>query len=364
MKVGVLTGGGDCSGLNAVIRAIVKYGTKRYNYRFLGIKYGWGGLVPEKMKEEERITLDESELNDLSKRVVKLTPENVSGILIWGGTLLKSSRANPSGDEWLKVLRQRFDELKLDALIAIGGEDTLSVAHEAFIKVQLPVVGVPKTIDNDVYGTDSTVGFTTAYEWITENVDRLHTTAQSHHRILIVEAMGREAGWLALRGGIAGGADVILIKEKPLSIDEIVRLIKERQTKGKKFSIIVVAEGYPLEGKPVTTGKKDPFGHEQYGGVAYRLASVLREKTGFYVGVSDPKHTQRGGVPAAYDRWIGTLLGMHAVDLVARKQFGRMAVIPPRPAEVSDVALDEVRKGNRVVPTQLYDWLSWLFGAV
>ena len=346
MKIGVLTGGGDCPGLNAAIRSIVKYGSKRYEDSFLGIKYGWKGLVNKSMPIEER--------------VIELTPVTVSGILTKGGTILYSSRTNPlSQENGLEDLRHNFDELGLNGLIAIGGEDTLGVAYAAFAKFNLPVVGVPKTIDNDLCGTDTTIGFTTAYTVVTEAVDRLHSTAESHDMIHIIEVMGRNTGWIALRGGMAGGADVILIPEHPLSIEEICNLIEERRHQGKRFSIIVVAEGYPLEGQVVKSEQRDSFGHEQLGGVGNRLAAILKAKTGFEVRVTNPAYMQRGGIPAAYDRYIAIELGERAVDLVHNGRFGRMAAIARN--QVTDVELREVT-GTRKVPLELFKKMRWLFG--
>jgi ATP-dependent phosphofructokinase / diphosphate-dependent phosphofructokinase len=346
MNIGVLTGGGDCPGLNAAIRAIVKYGSKRYTDRFVGIKYGWKGLINKSMPIEERVT--------------ELTPVTVSGILTKGGTILYSSRTNPlSQENGLEELRLSFDELGLDALIAIGGEDTLGVAHAAFAKFTLPIVGVPKTIDNDLRGTDTTIGFTTAYTVVTEAVDRLHSTAESHDMIHIIEVMGRNTGWIALRGGMAGGADIILIPEHPLSIEEICSLIEERRCQDKRFSIIVVAEGYPLEGEIIKSDQKDAFGHEQLGGVGDRLAAILKAKTGFEVRVTNPAYMQRGGIPAAYDRFIAIELGERAVDLVHNKRFGRMTAIARN--QVTDVELSEVT-GTRKVPLELFEKMRWLFG--
>ncbi len=346
MKIGVLTGGGDCPGLNAAIRAIVKYGSKRYEDRFLGIKYGWKGLVNKSMPIEER--------------VMELTPVTVSGILTKGGTILYSSRTNPlSQENGLEDLRHNFDELGLNGLIAIGGEDTLGVAYAAFAKFNLPVVGVPKTIDNDLCGTDTTIGFTTAYTVVTEVVDRLHSTAESHDMIHIIEVMGRNTGWIALRGGMAGGADIILIPEHPLSTEEICNLIEERRHQSKRFSIIVVAEGYPLEGQVVKSDQRDAFGHEQLGGVGNRLAAILKAKIGFEVRVTIPAYMQRGGIPAAYDRYIAIELGERAVDLIHNGRFGRMAAIARN--QVTDVELSEVT-GTREVPLELFEKMRWLFG--
>jgi len=372
MRIGVLTGGGDCSGLNAAIRAIVKYGTKCYGNEFVGIKYGWGGLVPEAMSKKERATLDPEELEHLEKRVIPLGPELVSGILTRGGTILGSSRANPANEKIVKdgmvLLKERFLKLQLDGLIAIGGEDTLGVAYKAFCELSLPVVGIPKTIDNDVFGTETTIGFTTAYGVITDAVDRIHSTAESHHTIHIIETMGRRAGWIAFRGGVAGGADIILIPELPLSINEILELIDRRRWLGKKFSIIVVAEGYQIPELEVASedSEKDAFGHELLRkakrlSIGRRLAAFLEEKTGLEVRVTEPNYMQRGGTPSPYDRYIATFLGMRAVDLVNHKQFGRIAVVSSND-EVIDIELREIVNGNRLVPATLFEKAKWLFG--
>lgn len=348
MKIGVLTGGGDAPGLNAAIRSIVKYSSRRYRDQIIGIRYGWKGFVDEEMPLRERTN--------------RLTPKGVSGILTKGGTILHSSRTNPLRREsGLTDLKRNFEELELDGLIAIGGEDTLSVAYEGFAKEGLRVVGIPKTIDNDLNGTDSTIGYTTACEIVTEAVDRLHSTAESHDRIMIVEVMGRHTGWIALRGGVAGGADVILIPEFPMTLEEICALLQRRQKEGKLFSIIVIAEGYPLDDELVVFAQdKDAFGHERLGGVGDRLAALLKTRMNSDIRVTNLGHTQRGGIPSTFDRWIATFFGVTAVDLLHRGQFGRMAAISNN--EFIDVELREAVSEVRRVPEELYNSVRALLG--
>ncbi len=357
MKIGVLTGGGDCPGLNAAIRAIVKYASDTFNDKIVGIRYGWKGFIDETLPR--------------GKRIVPLSRGDVSGILAKGGTILYSSRTNPLKEEHgLQNLKRSFDQLKLDGLIVIGGEDTLSVAYEGFRREGLPVVGIPKTIDNDLYGTDATIGFATACEIATEAIDRLHSTAESHDRIIIVEVMGRHTGWIAVRAGMAGGADAILIPEFPMNVEEVCEIIRKRQQHGKNFSIIVVAEGYKLDDFLVTKGKdKDAFGHELLGGVADQLAAILREKTKgeFEIRASVLGHLQRGGVPNSYDRVLATRFGKRAVDLVHSRQFGRMAAI--RGYDIIDVELKEAvgvvsdeERHLRTVPRELFETARIFFG--
>lgn len=357
MRIGVLTGGGDCPGLNAAIRAVVKYASRAFDDKIVGIRYGWKGFVDETLPREKRIT--------------PLSKGDVSGILVKGGTILFSSRTNPLKEEHgLQNLKINFDKLKLDGLIAIGGEDTLSVAYEGFRREGLPVVGIPKTIDNDLYGTDATIGFSTACDIATEAIDRLHSTAESHDRIIIVEVMGRHTGWIAVRAGIAGGADAILIPEFPMTVDEVCGIIRKRQERGKNFSIIVVAEGYKLADFFVTKGReKDTFDHELLGGVAERLTALLRERTGgaFEIRANVLGHLQRGGSPNSYDRVLATRFGKRAVDLVHSRQFGRMAAI--RGYDIIDVELKEAvgvvsdeERHLRTVPQELFETAKVFFG--
>ncbi|MFA5093161.1 MAG: 6-phosphofructokinase, partial [Candidatus Omnitrophota bacterium] len=290
MKIGILTGGGDCPGLNPVIRAVVRKALLE-GYEVVGIRNGWKGLV-----ENDTVRLD---LN------------TVSGILPKGGTILGTSRTNPYKKEGdLQKVKENFKKIGLDALVAVGGEDTLGVASK-LVKEGLPVVGVPKTIDNDLSATDYTFGFDTALNVAMECIDRLHTTAESHHRIMVAEVMGRHAGWIALEAGIAGGADMILIPEVAIDLDEICNVIKKRHSRGKTFSIIVVSEGAKFSGQDMVLQEKklDAFGHVRLGGIGEELAARIEERTGFETRVSVLGHIQRGGSPTAFDRVLGTRFG-------------------------------------------------------
>lgn len=320
MKVGILTGGGDCPGLNAVIRAAVRKGIVNYGYEMLGIKRGWAGIL-----ESDFMPLD---LN------------SVSGLLPRGGTILFTSRTNlakiPDG---FKIAEANMKKAGIDALIAIGGEDTLGVANKLF-KNGIKVVGVPKTIDNDLSATDYTFGFDTAVSIVTDALDRLHTTAESHNRVMVVEVMGRHAGWIATCGGVAGGADVILIPEQPFDIDEVCASIKRRHSRGKTFSIVVAAEGaLPKDKESFITKDSalDSFGHVKLGGIGEALASEIEKRTKFETRAVVLGHVQRGGSPTAYDRILATRFGLCAIDLVHDGNFGKMAAL----------------QGNKVVPVEL-----------
>src|SRR4051795_13424136 len=289
MRIGVLTGGGDCPGLNAAIRAIVRKGVDRYGYAVLGFRDGWHGVLESQTSE--------------------LTLESTRGIIHRGGTILGSSRTNPykDGEDGSPRVRETMEDLHLDGLIAIGGEDTLGVASK-LVDAGLNVIGLPKTIDNDLGGTDMTFGFDTAVQVATDAIDRLHTTAESHHRVMVLEVMGRHAGWIALYSGIAGGADVVLIPEKPFDVDEVCRLIQRRHSRGHYFSIVVVAEGaLPVEGQMETIGgQTDAFGHVRLGGIGTRLEQEIEQRTGFETRATILGHTQRGGTPTAFDRVLAT----------------------------------------------------------
>ena len=297
MRIGMLTGGGDCPGLNAVIRAVVRKGIDGYGDELVGFRDGWRGVLEDSHAE--------------------LTIESTRGILPRGGTILGSSRTNPyKRDDGVQRVRDTLEKLRLDGLIAIGGEDTLGVANRLH-QDGVNVLGVPKTIDNDLGGTDVTFGFDTALHIATEAIDRLHTTAESHNRILVVEVMGRTAGWIALHSGVAGGADVILIPEIPFDIDEVCRLIRRRHARGRYFSIVVAAEGaMPKEGTmPVAeTGSLDEFGHPRLGGIGYALEREIESRTGFETRATVLGHVQRGGTPTAFDRVLATRLGLAAID--------------------------------------------------
>ena len=309
MRVGVLTGGGDCPGLNAVIRAVVRKGTKDYGYEFIGFRDGWKGPL-------EGLT-------------VPLGVDQVRGILPRGGTILKSSRTNPFKiDGGVEKIKANLTEAGVDALIAIGGEDTLGVATQ-LAELGVNVVGVPKTIDNDLNGTDFTFGFDTAVNIAMEAIDRLHTTAESHHRVLVVEVMGRHAGWIALHSGIAGGANVVLIPEQPFDIDTVCKHVESRFR--TNFSpIIVVSEGaVPVEGGDMTlqSGEKDAFGHVRLGGIGDRLANEIEDRTGKEARAVVLGHVQRGGTPTAFDRWLATRFGLQAVAAVHDGDYGKMMAL-------------------------------------
>lgn len=307
--IGILTGGGDCPGLNAVIRAVVRRAVM-LGYRMLGIKNGWQGLI--------------------TGTAEPLSLLSVSGILPRGGTILGTSRTNPlKRDEDRNKLLANMKKMKIDYLIAIGGEDTLGVARR-LVSLGVKVVGIPKTIDNDVEGTDQTFGFDTAVSIVTEAIDRLHSTAESHQRVMVVEVMGRHTGWIATVGGLAGGADCILIPERPVTIEEICDILKKRHNRGRLFSIVVVAEGFKLAGAEdlVTKDQKlDQFGHVHLGGISEVIAKEIEERTGFETRVTVLGHVQRGGSPTAFDRVLGTRYGIKAVDLIHEKKFGAMVCL-------------------------------------
>lgn len=341
-RIGILTGGGDCPGLNPVIRAVVRKAIIE-GYEIVGIKNGWKGLV-----ENETIPLD---IN------------TVSGILPKGGTILGTSRTNPYKQEGqLQKVKDNFKKMNLDALVAVGGEDTLGVASK-LVKDGIPnIVGVPKTIDNDLSATDYTFGFDTALNVAMECIDRLHTTAESHHRIMVVEVMGRHAGWIATEAGIAGGADVILIPELPIDLDEVCNVIKKRHGRGKTFSIVVVAEGAQFKGKDMVLQEKklDAFGHVRLGGVGEELAGQIEKRTGYETRVSVLGHIQRGGSPTAFDRILGTRLGVKAVELVKNNKFGRMVALAG--IKIIDVSLEDAVKALKTVDMELYDIAKVFFG--
>jgi ATP-dependent phosphofructokinase / diphosphate-dependent phosphofructokinase len=344
MKVGMLTGGGDCPGLNAVIRAVVRKGSFHFEDEFVGFLEGWRGLL-----EDKSMPLDLS---------------SVGGILPRGGTILRTSRTNPAKkpdglDKCIATLKRH----NIDALIAIGGDDTLSVAqklHERGVKV----VGVPKTIDNDLAGTDYTFGFDTAVNVVTEAIDRVHTTAEAHNRVMVVEVMGRNAGWIAIHSGVAGGADVILIPERPFDIDEVAETIRLRHARGRYFSIVVVAEGAkfstdmdPKHGAPILQdSEKDEFGHARLGGIANILAQEIERRTGFETRTVVLGHIQRGGSPSAFDRMLATRYGLGAIDMVHRGEFGRMAAL--RGNKIVSVPLADAIAKNRTVDQEMIDVAS------
>ena len=337
MNVGILTGGGDCPGLNAVIRASVRKGVFHYDDTFIGFLEGWRGVVENKS--------------------MPLNLEAVAGILPRGGTILRTSRTNPSKkpdglDRCIETLKKN----RVDALIAIGGDDTLSVATKLFEKA-VKVVGVPKTIDNDLAGTDYTFGFDTAVNVVTEAIDRVHTTAEAHNRVMVVEVMGRDAGWIAIYSGIAGGADVILIPEQPFDVDKVAAKIRMRHARGRYFSIVVVAEGAKFANQGdhlvVQNEQKDEFGHARLGGIANTLAQELERRTGFETRTVVLGHIQRGGSPTAFDRVLATRYGLGAIDMVHRAEFGRMAAL--RGNKIISIPLSEATAKNRTVDQEMMD---------
>ncbi|MFQ5458770.1 MAG: 6-phosphofructokinase [Myxococcota bacterium] len=339
-RVGILTGGGDCPGLNAAIRAIVRRSTQ-HRFTSIGILEGWRGLVKGLTRE--------------------LPPESVSGILHVGGTILRTSRTNPiKMPDGVAKVEENFQKLSLDALVAIGGEDTLGVAN-ALHKRGLPVVGVPKTIDNDLGGTDLTFGFDTAVSIVTEAIDRLHSTAESHNRVMVVEVMGRHAGWIATYSGIAGGADVILVPEFPVVLETVCSHIISRHVKGKNFSIVVVAEGATLGDDTVSEGKgTDAFGHRQLGGIGTLVAAEIERRTGFETRVTTLGHVQRGGTPTAFDRVLASRYGVFAADLVKDEKFGKMAAL--RGNEIVAVDLEEAVAELRTLDRRFFELAEVFFG--
>jgi phosphofructokinase-like protein len=343
VRIGVLTGGGDCPGLNAVIRAVVRKGIDAHGHAIVGFRDGWRGPLENAYDE--------------------LTIESTRGILPRGGTILRSSRTNPfKHDGGPERIAENMQSLNLEGLIAIGGEDTLGAAARLHGEHGLPVVGVPKTIDNDLGGTDMTFGFDTAVQIATEAIDRLHTTAESHNRVMIVEVMGRHAGWIALYSGLAGGADVILIPERPFDIEEVVRLIRRRHSRGRFFSIVVVAEGaVPAEGTmEVISGDKDEFGHERLGGIGQLLERELGERTGFDTRATVLGHIQRGGTPTAFDRVLATRLGLAAIDAAHDRRWGVMPALLGTRIEL--VALGDAVAKLRLVPDEEYAAAEAFFG--
>jgi ATP-dependent phosphofructokinase / diphosphate-dependent phosphofructokinase len=338
MKIGILTGGGDCPGLNAVIRGVVRKGTFHYGDEFVGFMEGWRGLLEDK--------------------TMPLDLETVGGILPRGGTILRTSRTNPAKHS--DGLQRCADALKkhgCEALIAIGGDDTLSVAQKLF-QNGVKVVGVPKTIDNDLSGTDFTFGFDTAVNVATSAIDRVHTTAEAHNRVIVVEVMGRDSGWIAVYSGVAGGADVILIPEVPFDIEKVAELIRQRHARGRYFSIVVAAEGAKFastqEGAPVVQDLgKDEFGHARLGGIGNVLAREIEKRTGFETRSVVLGHIQRGGSPSSFDRVLATRYGLGAIDMVHSGEWGKMAAL--RGNKIVSVPLADAIASNRKVDAELIE---------
>ncbi|MEU4250143.1 6-phosphofructokinase [Amycolatopsis sp. NPDC026612] len=341
MRVGVLTGGGDCPGLNAVIRAVVRKGIEVHGWDFVGFRNGWNGPLTGDSRPLG--------LND------------VEDILTRGGTILRSSRTNPyKVDGGVDKIKQVLADQGVDALIAIGGEDTLGVAKR-LTDDGIGVVGVPKTIDNDLGATDYTFGFDTAVSIATEAIDRLHTTAESHHRALVVEVMGRHAGWIALHSGLAGGASVILVPERHFNVDQVVSWV-ERRFEKEYAPIIVVAEGALPEGgeEKLLTGEKDAFGHVRLGGIGTWLADEIAHRTGKESRAVVLGHVQRGGTPTAYDRVLATRFGLNAVDAVADGDFGVMVAL--KGTDIVRVKLSEATAELKTVPAERYQEAEVFFG--
>ncbi len=345
MKIGMLTGGGDCPGLNAVIRAAVRKGVQEFGHEFVGFRDGWRGPL-----EDDTMPLD---------------VDAVRGILPRGGTILGSSRTNPFAvEQGVERITETLSAHGCDALIAIGGEDTLGVATR-LAELGVDVVGVPKTIDNDLSGTDFTFGFDTAVIGATEAIDRLHTTAESHHRVLVVEVMGRHAGWIALHSGLAGGANIILIPERPFDIERVCAQVESRLA--TRFApIVVVSEGaVPADhegedGMVLQAGGKDAFGHVRLGGIGERLAAEIERRTGQEARAVVLGHVQRGGTPTAFDRWLATRFGLHAVQAVHDGDFGVMTAL--RGTDIVRVPLEEGTRELKVVDPALYEEAEVLFG--
>lgn len=341
MRIGVLTGGGDCPGLNAVIRAIVRKGVDAYGDAIVGFRDGWRGVLDNEYDE--------------------LTIASTRGILHRGGTILGTSRTNPyKHDGGPDRVQETIRSLNLDGLIAIGGEDTLGAANR-LSEAGVPVLGVPKTIDNDLGATDVTFGFDTALEVATEAIDRLHSTAESHHRILVVEVMGRHAGWIALHSGVAGGADVILIPERPFDVEEVCGLLRRRKARGRNFSIVVVAEGAgPHDGQVVAEDQLDEFGHPRLGGIGHWLQEEIEQRTGYETRATVLGHIQRGGTPTAFDRVLATRFGLAAIDAVHEGRWGMMPAL--HGTRIEFVPLADAVAELKTVPLKDYEVFSALFG--
>jgi phosphofructokinase-like protein len=342
MKVGILSGGGDAPGINAVIRAVARRGILYYNYEIVGVKDGWRGLLED--------------------RFFPLDLGLISGILPRGGSILGTSRANPFRyKKGVEKMMANAEKAGIAAVVAIGGEDTLGVAYK-MSELGLKCVGVPKTIDNDLAGTDYTFGFHTAVAIATEALDRLHTTAEAHNRVMILEVMGRYTGWIALEAGLAGGADAILIPEKPFDLDDVCECIRSRQERGRNFSLIVVAEGArPKGGAEIVYSKGvDEFGHVRFGGVGYYLGKEIEKLTGIETRVVVLAHLQRGGSPTAFDRILATRYGVAAIDLVHERKFGCMVALKGN--KIVSVPLKDVVGKRKTVDLKLYEIASVFFG--
>jgi len=343
MRIGILTGGGDCPGLNAAIRGVTRRSIDTYNSTVVGIHNGWAGLIKG---ETEPLSL-----------------YSVSGILDRGGTILGTSRTNPmKNSDDIERIKENVKKFELDAVAAIGGEDTLGVAAQ-LNELGIPMVGLPKTIDNDIVGTDATFGFDTAVTIATDAIDRLHTTAESHHRVMVIEVMGRHTGWIALKAGIAGGADCILIPEEPKSLEEICELVKQRQKRGKTFSLLVVAEGFTLtHDKEMVTqdDERDAFGHVRLGGIGEVLGADIEQASDIETRVTILGHVQRGGSPTPFDRVLATQFGVAAADLIHKGAFGKMVAL--RGTQIETIPLSDIVGKIRTVDMELYKIAQVFFG--
>jgi 6-phosphofructokinase 1 len=339
MRMGILTGGGDCPGLNAVIRAVVRHGMKEHNSEVVGFLEGWRG--------------------PLQNMVMPLTLKSTDGLIQRGGTILRTSRIDPFElDRGPELIVESMKKNNLNGLIVVGGQETCSIALRMFQEHKLNVVCIPKTIDNDLSATDFTFGFDTAVNIVSEALDRLHTTAESHNRVLVCEVMGRHAGWIACYGGIAGGADFILVPEKAIALHDVTEAIKKRHARGKDHSIIVVAEGARLEGD--TASDNNVESHHILGGIGHRLAKLIETETGFETRAIVLGHIQRGGSPTAFDRVLATRFGVAAVDLVNENKFGRMVALQNN--RIVDVSLEEATSSMKTLDMELYKVASVFFG--
>ena len=342
MKIGVLTGGGDCPGLNAVIRAITRKAVDVNGDTVLGFYDAWDGV--------------------LEQRYIELNTSVVRGLLPRGGTILGTRRGSPfDTSDGVARVKKTFADLKLDALVVIGGNGSLTVASMLHEQYGLPVIGVPKTIDNDVVGTDATFGFQTAVQIATDAIDRLHTTAESHDRVMVVEVMGRDAGWIALQAGIAGGATAILVPEVPFDIEAVSQIVQRRHSRGRYASVVVVAEGArPKPGTLVLPARKlDRYGHEQLGDIAHVIAPEISARTGFESRVVQLGHIQRGGTPTSYDRVLSTRFGLAAVDAVHDKAFGDMVVL--KCGAIERVSMSVTSGQTRTIDLALLDDVAATF---
>jgi ATP-dependent phosphofructokinase / diphosphate-dependent phosphofructokinase len=343
-RIGLLTGGGDCPGLNAAIRAVVRRGLADAEHSFIGFRNGWAGVLED--------------------QAIELTLQSTAGILPRGGTILGTSRTNPFGPgiDGLNTIRATLARRGVDALIPIGGEDTLGVASR-LAGEGIPLVGIPKTIDNDLGGTDVTFGFQTAVQIVTDAIDRLHTTAESHNRVMVVEVMGRHSGWIATQAGIAGGADAILVPERPFDVEDVCERLRSRHARGRSFSIVVVAEGaVPREGTLQTRAgaATDAFGHVRLGGIGVVLEGEIERRTGYETRVTILGHVQRGGTPVAFDRVLATRFGAAAMEAVAAGRFATMVAL--HGTEIVEIELATALREPKLLDPALYETAELFFG--